>query len=159
MDLTCSVADCPRIAKASRGMCWPHYRRWLTTGDPQGGSPVFNRPEDRFWAKVDRTEGEKACWPWLAYCKPNGYGSWGQNGYAHRAAWQFTFGPVPRGLQVCHHCDNPCCCNPAHLFLGTPRMNMQDMIVKGRKRPARGERSHWARLQQSSVQTIRRQMQ
>lgn len=54
--------------------------------------------------------------------------------YAHRFAWEITNGPIPVGLLACHHCDNPPCCNPAHLFLGTHADNNADMNAKGRAR-------------------------
>lgn len=50
----------------------------------------------------------------------------------HVAAWEATHGPVPKGLWVLHHCDNPICCNPGHLFLGTAADNTQDSWRKGR---------------------------
>lgn len=52
---------------------------------------------------------------------------------AHRAAWTFANGVVPAGLEVLHRCDQPRCCNPDHLFLGTQLDNMRDMVSKGRK--------------------------
>jgi len=90
--------------------------------------------EKRFWQKVEVIPGHE-CWEWSAYRMPNGYGKFKFNdkeGLAHRASWEIHFGPIPEGLFVCHHCDNPGCVRPDHLFLGTPQDNVDDMYAKGR---------------------------
>jgi len=100
-------------------------------------------PEQRFWSKVDRS-GQ--CWIWTGGCfAGKGYGRMHvrlpvrHSVSTHRFSWELHFGPIPPGLFVCHHCDNPPCVRPDHLFLGTSTDNMRDMIVKGRN--AVGERN------------------
>ena len=84
-----------------------------------------------FWNKVDRSGGPASCWQWLAATDRDGYGI-SRNRRAHRVAWALTNGPIAAGLVCCHRCDNPGCCNPAHLFLGTIAENNRDMHAKGR---------------------------
>jgi len=90
---------------------------------------------DRFWSKVDCSNNADACWPWKCSTFHNGYGQFKvqqRNLRAHRVAWEITRGGIPDGLFVLHYCDNPRCCNPNHLRLGTHRENMADMQRKGR---------------------------
>ena len=72
---------------------------------------------------------------------------------AHRVSYELCVGLIPDGLLVLHHCDNPPCVNPAHLFLGTQRDNIRDMIEKGRKR--QGERNGRSKLNHDDVRAIR----
>lgn len=115
--------------------------------------------EERFWSKVDR-RGPDECWEWHAHRNQAGYGRFTPTGRnqqpAHRIAWVLTHGPIPDGMFVCHHCDNPPCCNPAHLFLGAPVENTQDMIAKERSATPLGEASQFAKLTETDVQEIRR---
>lgn len=92
---------------------------------------------DRFWSKVSRGPYAE-CWPWMASVrrKDEGYGAFwleGKHQPASRVAWMLTNGPIADGLVVCHRCDNPPCCNPAHLFLGTAKDNDADRVAKGRQ--------------------------
>lgn len=90
---------------------------------------------ERFWSKVDRSAGTGACWPWMGYRKAGGYGhtTWqGRLQLTHRIAFALTCGDVPPDMCVMHVCDNPPCCNPAHLKLGTHADNMHDCALKGR---------------------------
>jgi len=90
--------------------------------------------EAAFWSLVDKRSND-ACWEWLGHRNTAGYGvrSWeGKPRHAHRISWELHNGPIPDGMLVCHHCDNPPCVNPGHLFLGTVSDNAQDKVRKGR---------------------------
>ena len=94
---------------------------------------ITDKVLNRFWSKVNKTD---TCWLWTASSRTDGYGVIGIEGKtksAHRVSWQLTYGDIPDGLYVCHHCDNKLCVNPNHLFLGTAKDNTQDMIQKGRR--------------------------
>lgn len=112
--------------------------------------------DERFWAKVKYGDDD-ACWPWLGKLGTDGYGKFwvsGTSKHASRVAWELTNGPVPTETPlVLHRCDNPPCCNPAHLFLGTQEENSRDMVQKGRS--TSGERHPSARLTAADVVTMR----
>ena len=117
-----------------------------------------------FWSKVNITEDDKECWEWIAAKGPHGYGNLTVNGKssrAHRVAWELCNFAIPDGYIVMHVCDNPSCCNPNHLVLGTTKANTKDMMVKHRggfhKNRAIGERNCRAKLTESAVKIIRKE--
>lgn len=91
-----------------------------------------------FYAKVSKIPTARGCLEWLASCYAAGYGHVSGGRYAHRVAWVLVNGQIPDGLFVCHHCDNPRCCNVEHLFLGTAADNARDRAAKGRNGRAKG---------------------
>ncbi len=99
------------------------------------------QPQDieRFHLRFKPTDG---CWEWISKGK-SAYGCFcigKKKYYAHRISYQIFIGFIPPGLDVCHHCDNPKCIRPSHLFLGTDLDNMRDRASKGRNGNMNGER-------------------
>ena len=115
----------------------------------------------RLETRIQRGEAD-ACWPWTGAIDERwGYGRMRVGRHAmrvHRLVFMLRYAikQLPRRLDVCHSCDNPACCNLAHLFLGDQITNMDDMVAKGRSRPGRfGVEHHNAKLTDDQVREIR----
>jgi hypothetical protein len=119
---------------------------------------ISDDDRERFWSKVD-VRGPDECWEWKRSRHPDGYGMFGLYGKGHppipasRLALAFKMTLLNGVLQACHSCDNPPCCNPAHLFPGTNETNRLDMINKGRRVTWRT--AHGRKLEPEHVRYIR----
>lgn len=129
----CTVPGCGQ-RNNGHGLCMKHYYR------KRRGRPVEADPptlDERLEAGIDRSAGPDGCWPWKAASHPAGYGRVGDGGndlYVHRLMLEREIGrPLASYEFACHHCDNPPCCNPAHLFVGDAKANHDDMVLKGRR--------------------------
>jgi hypothetical protein len=114
---------------------------------------------DRFWAKVDR-RGPDECWEWQGSRHGRGYGTFKIASYetvtSSRMALICTKREEPAGLHALHRCDNPPCCNPAHLYFGTVRENIEDKLRRGRNRAGNqsGANNGAAKLTEDQVALI-----
>jgi hypothetical protein len=122
--------------------------------------PLINRGSyfEKFFNKISKEDHEKGCWIWIGHKNKAGYGRIRQkykDKTAHRFSWEIFNGPIPESMFICHTCDNPPCCNPDHLFLGTPKDNTQDCIKKNRQRYQKGSAHNMAKLSESEIPKIR----
>lgn len=124
------------------------------------GSRKVIPAEERFWSKVERDP--LGCWEWRGFRLPDGRGTFrpttkrqDRKEIAARYSYKIANGAIPKGLFVCHACDNPGCVRPSHLWLGTALDNNRDSVAKGRANKAKGELHFRARLTSEQVQEIR----
>lgn len=151
-------SNCRRVARRySRGRCPACYEHFRRTGserlDIRRTHPQL---KEHMWLYVNRFAA--GCWNWKGSCDEKGYGMFqfsGNRVHTHRLAYELVFGEIPSGLCVCHKCDNPGCCRPDHLFLGTHSDNMQDMVAKGRNAVRQGGKHSMAKLTAIQVEEIR----
>lgn len=134
---------CPECGFVCKARWAYNHKMWC---DPQ-------KSIDRFWSRVDKTSHEGGCWLFMGARDKLGYGDVGFKGrhlQAHRLAWIITNGE-PGELDVLHKCNNPPCCNPSHLYLGTDADNARDRCTTGNQ--PRGERVRGGRISQGATLT------
>jgi hypothetical protein len=113
--------------------------------------------EQDFWNRLDKTSNPKGCWEYTGFRNPEGYGKFSykkKNWLAHRLALHLTEVDVT-GKIVCHHCDNPSCCNPSHLYAGTKQDNSNDAVARNRLWSAPGSKNPYSKLTEEQVLDIR----
>lgn len=112
---------------------------------------------DRFNQKY-KIDGKTGCWLWTA-SKLNGiYGAFwylGKPTYAHRFSYTHYVRKIPASLLVCHHCDNPLCVNPEHLYTGTQKQNVHDCVIRRRRAIVKGENNPGSKLTINQIKAIR----
>jgi len=131
----------------------------MKTRSDKGKFHTFEQQIPRFWRMVDK-KGTDECWTWTGVRHKEGYGRFRYDGKfisSHRYSYLLHFGrdSIPEGMQVCHKCDNPPCCNPSHFFLGTKKDNSDDRDIKGRNVNLVGEAHGSAILTELKVIEIR----
>ncbi len=157
----CSVEECERKVD-SRNFCKRHYERWRIKGSPGNSKIVYQRKhsfrdtkEIITFLKLHSYVNGNGCYIWKGKHDYKNYGLLKIEGKwkrVHRVSAKiFLNYKFSKEKLVCHHCDNPSCWNPTHLFIGTQKDNIQDCVKKGRNFLPKGERCGTSKLKNKEV--------
>lgn len=121
------------------------------------------RLRTKFWGKVDSDYEQERCWPWMGFRTPEGYGrfyDYGSQLVASRVAWELHNNESLGDRMACHHCDNPSCCNPHHIYAGDAESNAKDAAARNLLNNGRqhGESHTSARMTWEKVDEVRARM-
>ncbi len=122
--------------------------------------PCFKKlsAEEYFFKQISTEDHIDNCWIWVGHRNKQGYGRLRvkrKDWVSHRYSWTIYNGDILSGLCILHRCDNPPCCNPDHLFIGTHQDNSKDMVIKKRNRDDKGSKHPMHKLNENQVLHIR----
>jgi hypothetical protein len=159
--MKCHVENCYGKV-VSKGLCDKHRIRLRRHGNVNSTLKYhFDTVEEYFFSKVKITK-TNSCIFWPARKLESGYGmisAKGKKRLSHRLSYEIHFGKIPKGMVICHRCDQPSCVNPRHLFIGTHKDNVYDCINKKRNVTPpihTGKNNHHTKLTETKVIEIRK---
>ena len=155
----CAIPDCNQ-KQFSSDYCSRHYNRLLNNRPLEKKSFHELNPKERL-DKFVTIDLKSQCWIWTGSKNKKNYGCIhfkGKTRIAHRLAYELYKGQIPKGLLVCHNCDNPSCINPDHLFLGTNQDNSNDKFSKNREKILYGQSNGNSKLTTNEVVNIKRML-
>ena len=161
MSRTCSIENCNRGLRAI-GLCNKHYLMKRVHGDPLYESRIVGDDVRRFWSKVNKNGPTQPhmttpCWLWAGQLLKDGYGMFPvgkQNLLAHRYSFFLAHGKFASPMTL-HKCDVRSCIRPDHLYSGTQKQNVEDMLKRGRGPKLKGESNPKSVLTEQDIRTIR----
>jgi len=155
----CLATECNRIYYAI-GLCRIHYHRWRKRGSLDCRIVINNIQEKlKYYSKIN----ENGCWEWQRAKIHNGYGRVyvkhkNKDELTHRASWEAFVGEIKEGMQINHKCHNRACINPDHLYLGTQKENVRDMLLAGRGNVPKGSDCINSKLTEDKVKLIKKML-
>ena len=152
---TCTIDGCD-IKHYGKGYCMKHFGRFRDHGENKSSWYDFSETE-RFYQKTKLNQNT-GCLEWTGGLNTWGYGQASINKttkLAHRHSYEISVGEIPKGMLCCHHCDNPKCIEPSHLFIGTNADNAKDKVLKNRQKSMKGESCVTHKLKDCNIRALR----